>query len=135
MWYTIVWKIMLNRKRIGSVTEKDLVLASSDYWVNTLKSPVEEMLQMKRKSGQRVRSEGTAAVTVKADSRCQKNLDRSFPSTIDWKPVEKQLRKWCNLVRMGKMLTIEVVLNYRGNDSSSVSVSRTVQKRGRVSAS
>ncbi|KAJ5424808.1 hypothetical protein N7445_010781 [Penicillium cf. griseofulvum] len=58
------------------------------------------MLQMKRKSGQRVRSEGTA-VTVKADSRC-------------------------------KILTIEVVFNYRGdNDGSSVPVSRTVEKRGR----
>lgn len=102
--------------------------------MHTLKPAVEEMLQMKKKSGQRVRSEGTA-VTVKADSRCQKNLDRFFPSTIDWKPVEKQLRKWSNLVRMGKMLTIEVVFNYRGDDdSNSVPVSRTVEKRGRVSA-
>lgn len=49
--------------------------------------------------------------------------------------MEKQLRKWSNLVRMGKLLTIEVVFNYRGDDDgSSVSVSRTVEKRGRVSA-
>jgi hypothetical protein len=134
MCYTIAWKLMFNRKKVGSVTEKDLVLAPSDYWVNTLKPAVEEMLQMKKKSGQRVRSEGTA-VTVKADSRCQKNLDRFFPSNIDWKPVEKQLRKWSNLVRMGKMLTIEVVFNYRGDDDgNSVPVLRTVEKRGRVLA-
>ncbi|KAJ5285796.1 hypothetical protein N7524_001102 [Penicillium chrysogenum] len=40
---------------ICSVTEKDLVVAPSDYWVNILKPAVEEMLQMKKKSGQQVR--------------------------------------------------------------------------------
>ncbi|KAJ5588708.1 hypothetical protein N7537_011386 [Penicillium hordei] len=134
MRYTIAWKVMFNRKKVGSVTEKDLVVSPADYWVKTLKLAVEEMLQMKKKNGQRVRSEGTA-VTVKVDSRCQKNLERFFPSTIDWKPVEKQLRKWSNLIRVGKILTIEIVFNYRGDDDGpSMSVSRTGEKRGRVSA-
>lgn len=44
MCYTIVWKLMFNCKKVGSVTEKDLVVAPSDYWVNTLKLAVEEML-------------------------------------------------------------------------------------------
>lgn len=36
---------------------------------------------------------------------------------------------------MGKILTIEIVFNYRGDDDGpSMSVSRTVEKRGRVSA-
>lgn len=36
---------------------------------------------------------------------------------------------------MGKMLTIEVVFNYRGdNDGNSVLISRTVKKRGRMLA-
>ncbi|KAJ5367880.1 hypothetical protein N7541_001821 [Penicillium brevicompactum] len=134
MRYTIAWKVMFNRKKVGSVTEKDLVVSPADYWVKTLKRAVEELLRMKKKSGQRVRSEGTA-VTVKVDSRCQKNLERFFPSTIDWKPVEKQLRKWSNLIRVGKILTIEIVFNYRGGDDGpSMSVSRTAEKRGRVSA-
>ena len=29
--YTIAWKLMFNRKKVGSVTEKDLVIAPSDY--------------------------------------------------------------------------------------------------------
>ncbi|KAJ5424809.1 hypothetical protein N7445_010782, partial [Penicillium cf. griseofulvum] len=31
MCYTIVWKLMFNRKKVGSVTKKDLILAPSDY--------------------------------------------------------------------------------------------------------
>ena len=47
--------------------------------------------------------------------------------------MKKQLRKWGNLVRMGKMLTIEVLFNYRGDDDGNyVPISRTVEKRGRV---
>jgi hypothetical protein len=69
--YTIAWKIMFNRKKVGSVTEKDLVVAPRYYWAETLKPAVEIMLQMKKKGGQRVRSEGTA-VTVKAADRSQK---------------------------------------------------------------
>lgn len=29
--YTIAWKLIFNRKKVGSVTEKDLVVAPSDY--------------------------------------------------------------------------------------------------------
>ena len=54
--YTIAWKLMLNRKKVGSVTEKGLVIAPREYWIETLKPAVEEMLQMKKKNSQRVRS-------------------------------------------------------------------------------
>ncbi|KAJ5608658.1 hypothetical protein N7528_009225 [Penicillium herquei] len=111
------------------VSEKGLVLAPRDYWTEALKPAVEEMLQMKKKSGQRVRSEGTA-VTVKASDRSQQNLELFCAATIDWKSVEKQLRKWSNLVRIGKTLTIDIVFNYRGDDEGA----RKVEKRGRVSA-
>ncbi|KAJ5344402.1 hypothetical protein N7452_002406 [Penicillium brevicompactum] len=47
--YTIAWKLMLNRKKVGSVTEKGLVIAPRNYWTKALKPAVEEMLQMKRK--------------------------------------------------------------------------------------
>ena len=35
---------MLNSKKIGSVTEKGLVIAPRDYWGKALKPAVEEML-------------------------------------------------------------------------------------------
>ncbi|KAJ6004602.1 hypothetical protein N7540_012971 [Penicillium herquei] len=127
--YTIAWKLMLNRKKVGSVTEKGLVVAPRDYWAKDLKPAVEEMLQMKKKNGQRVRSEGTAVI-VKADDRSQQNLELFCAATIDWKSVEKQLRKWSNLVRSGKTLTIDIVFHYRGDDE----VPQKGEKRGRVSA-
>lgn len=42
--YMITWKLMLNRKKVGSVTKKDLVVAPRDYWVKALRLAVEEML-------------------------------------------------------------------------------------------
>ncbi|KAJ5366063.1 hypothetical protein N7541_000004 [Penicillium brevicompactum] len=116
MRYTIAWKVMFNRKKVGSVTEKDLVVSPADYWVKTLKRAVEELLRMKRK------------VASEFDLKARLLLSK-------WTPVEKQLRKWSNLIRVGKILTIEIVFNYRGGDDGpSMSVSRTAEKRGRVSA-
>jgi hypothetical protein len=61
--YTIEWKLILNRKAVGRVTEEDLAVAPSEYWEETLKADVEDMLQMKKKRHQRVRSEGRAVTT------------------------------------------------------------------------
>ncbi|KAJ5917574.1 hypothetical protein N7466_011128 [Penicillium verhagenii] len=91
--YTIAWKLVLNRKTVGKVTEDDLIVAPSDYWDGTLKANVEDILQMKKKRSQRVRSEGTA-VTVSVNDKSLKDFEKFYSSTnIDWKPVEKQLRK------------------------------------------
>ncbi|KAJ5620391.1 hypothetical protein N7510_004375 [Penicillium lagena] len=46
--YKIAWKPVFDRKKVGGVTEKDLVIAPRDYWAETLKPAVEEMLQKKR---------------------------------------------------------------------------------------
>ena len=133
--YTIEWKLILNRKAVGRVTEEDLVVAPSEYWEETLKAGVEDMLQMKKKRHQRVRSEGTA-VTMKSNDRSQRNIEKFYNSTdIDWKSVEKQLRKWSNLLRIGKKLTIVIAFNYRSEDEDhSATASGRVDKRGRVSA-
>ncbi|KAJ5117746.1 hypothetical protein N7448_011378 [Penicillium atrosanguineum] len=133
--YTIAWKLILNRKTVGKVTEEDLVIAPSDYWGKRLQANVENMLQTKKKRHQRVRSEGTA-VTVKVNERSQANLEKFYNSTnINWTPVEKQLRKWSNLLRIGKKLTIEIAFTYREDDDGhSMPPSRKFEKRGRVSA-
>jgi hypothetical protein len=114
--YTIEWKLKLNTKNVGSVTEKDLVVAPSDYWEEFLKADLENMLQTKRKRHQRVRSEGTA-ITVSVNDRTQTPLEKFCPSiNINWKPVEKQLRKWSNLLRIGKRLKVTIAFNYRQDD-------------------
>ncbi|KAJ5922474.1 hypothetical protein N7516_010177 [Penicillium verrucosum] len=85
--------LVLNRKTVGKVTEDDLIVTPSDYWDGTLKANVEDILQMKKKRSQRIRSEGTA-VTVSVNDKSLKDFEKFYISTdIDWKPVEKQLRK------------------------------------------
>ncbi|CAI7613187.1 unnamed protein product [Penicillium pancosmium] len=133
--YTIAWKLVLNRKTVGKVTEDDLIVAPSEYWDGTLKVNVEDMLQMKKKRSQRVRSEGTA-VTVSVNDKSLKDFEKFYSSThIDWKPVEKQLRKWSNLLRMGKKIRVLIAFNYgHDDDDQARPASRRVEKRGRVSA-
>lgn len=131
--YTIAWKLILNRMTIGRVTEGDLVIAASDYWGQTLKADVEEMLQTKKKRYQRVRSEGMA-ITVSVNDRSQGNLKFYNSTKINRKPLEKQLHKWNNLLCIGKRFTIEIAFNYRCDDDGHSMRSRRVEKRGRVSA-
>lgn len=132
--YTIAWKLILNRKTVGRVTEEDLVVAPSEYWEGSLKASLEEMLQTKKKDRQRVRPEGTA-ITVSVDDRSQRDLEKFCGSTsINWAPVEKQLRKWSNLLRIGKRLWVVIAFNYRQDDGNSVPASRRVEKRSHASA-
>lgn len=132
--YTIAWKLVLNRRTVGKVTEDDLVVAPSDYWDEMLKANVEDMLQMKKKRSQRVRSEGTA-VTVSVNDKTLKDFEKFYNSTdINWEPVEKQLRKWSNLLRMGKKIRILIAFNYGHDDDQLRPTSRRIEKRGRVSA-
>ena len=74
-----------------------------------MKASLKEMLQTKKKDRQRVQSEGTA-VTVSVDDRSQRDLEKFCGSTsINWAPVEKQLRKWSNLLRIGKRLRVAYI--------------------------
>ena len=71
--YTIEWRLKLNRKTVGKVTETDLFVAPSDYWEEVLKADVDDMLRTKKKRHQRVRSEGTD-ITVSVNERSLKDL-------------------------------------------------------------
>ncbi|KAH8435047.1 uncharacterized protein LDX57_012676 [Aspergillus melleus] len=134
--YTIAWKLVLNRKTVGKVTEEDLVVAPSEYWEESLKVDADVMLRTKKKRHKRVRSEGTD-ITVSVDDRSQKDFEKFYPSDINWTLVEKQLCKWSNLLRIGKKISVTIALNYRYdddvNDGSTTSASRRVEKRGRES--
>ncbi|EZF29621.1 hypothetical protein H101_06714 [Trichophyton interdigitale H6] len=134
--YTIEWKLALNHKKVGSATEKDLVVAPSEYWEDFLREALENMLQTKRKRNQQVRPESTA-IKVSVNDRTQGNLEKFYSSTdINWIPVEAQLRKWSNLLRIGKRLTVTITFNYRQDDGGDdpLPTTRRGEKRGRVSA-
>ena len=113
--YTIAWKLMINRTIEARETEQDLVVPPSEYWEKHLKQKIEELVHMKKRN-RRVRSEDTAIV-VSVNHRNQGPLEKLYNSTnIDWKPVESQLHKWSNLVRMGR--TPHVAISFKPKPSS-----------------
>ena len=127
--YTIAWKLMINRTIEARETEQDLVVAPSEYWEKHLKQKIEELVHMKKRN-RRVRSEDTAIV-VSINHRNQGPLEKLYNSAnIDWKPVERQLRKWSNLVRMGRTPQVAISFKYIRDDDAS----RTGDKRGSSSA-
>jgi hypothetical protein len=46
--YTVKWKLLLNNKPVGNVTEKDLVVAPSQYWEKYLQADLDNMVQTER---------------------------------------------------------------------------------------
>lgn len=123
--YTIAWKLMINRTAEAKETEQDLVVAPSEYWEKCLKQKVEELVHMKKRN-RRVRLEDTAIV-VSINHRNQGPLEKLYNSTnIDWKPVERQLRKWSNLVRMGRTPQVNITVKYVRDDN----VLRACDKQG-----
>lgn len=133
--YTIEWKLVLNNRPVGTVTKKDLVVAPSAYWEKYLKPALDNMVQTKKKPNHRVRSEST---TIKAsvNERRQCPLEDFYNSTnIDWTPMERQLCKWSNLLRIGKRLTLKIAFSFKQDDNGhGSSPARRGEKRGRVSA-
>ena len=127
--YTIVWKLMINRTIEARETEQDLVVAPSEYWEKHLKQKIEELVHMK-KHNQQVWSEDMAIV-VSVNHHNQGPLEKLYNSTnIDWKPVERQLCKWSNLVCMGRTPQLAISFKYIQDDDAL----RTGDKRGSSSA-
>jgi hypothetical protein len=50
--YTIEWRLKLNRKMVGKVTEADLFVPPSNYWEEVLKADIDDMLRTKKKHHQ-----------------------------------------------------------------------------------
>jgi hypothetical protein len=70
-----------------------------------------------KKRDRRVRSEDTVIV-VSVNHRNQGPLKKLFKSTnIDWKPVERQLCKWSNLVRLGRTPQVAITFKYIQDDT------------------
>ncbi|KAF5865344.1 hypothetical protein ETB97_004154 [Aspergillus alliaceus] len=101
--YTIARKIIINHRIETRETEQDLVVAPKD-----------------------------TAIVVSVNHRNQNDLEKLYKSTnIDWRPVERQLRKWSNLLRMGKQPKIAISFKYiRDDDDLQHRTPRKGDKRG-----
>lgn len=76
-----------------------------------------------KKRDRRVRSEDTAIVVSVKHSN-QGPIEKLFKSTnIGWKPVERQLLKWSNLVRLGRTPQVAITFKYIRDDTPSVETS------------
>lgn len=93
------------------------------------------MLQTTQKRGQRVRYESTT-IKVSVNDKSQSPLEKFYPSMINWRPVEAQLCKWSNLLRIGKRLTVSITFKYRRDTDNDDPVlpTRKGKKRARVTA-
>jgi hypothetical protein len=110
--YSIKWKVTLNNKLISKDIELNLVLAPSFYWPLFIRPKLEKLLCKKLSSNKRVRPDNTNVV-VSVTERSERDLTKQFDETeIDWLVVEKQLRAWGELFRIGKKLRVDLSFNY-----------------------
>ena len=99
--YTIARKLMIKHTTKAKETEQDLVIAPSEYWEKCLRRKINGLVHPK-KCNQWVRLEDMSIV-VSINHHNQGPLEKLYNYTnIDWKPVERQLCKWSNLVHMGQ---------------------------------
>jgi hypothetical protein len=123
IYYSIEWKLALNKRVVVSDTEQNLVLAPSAYWDKFLKPKLERLVGQKFSRDQQVRPDDTAMI-VAINDRSEHNLTKRFEKTnIDWSLVEDQLLGWGDLFRAGKKLSLIITFYYLGD-------SRPYQKKG-----
>ena len=109
---------MINCTAEAKEAEQNLIIAPSEYWEKCLKQKVDELVHMKKRN-RRVRLEDTAIVV--SINRCNQGpLEKLYNFTnIDWKPVKRQLRKWSNLVCMGRTPQLNITVKYIRDDDAS----------------
>ncbi|BDD55971.1 hypothetical protein MPDQ_004056 [Monascus purpureus] len=125
IYHTIAWKLKINRTTEAKETEQDLVVAPSEYWAKCLKQKIDALMHAKKRN-RRVRFEDVEIV-VSINHRNEGPLEkRSDDTNIDWRPVETKLRKWSNLVRMGRTPQIAITVKYMRDDDAA----KAYEKRG-----
>lgn len=118
------WKLSINDKKAGGETAKGVVVAPREYWMKCLNKTVDGMLRTTQKPGLQVRYESTT-IKVSVNDKSQSSLEKFCPATINWGPVEAQLRKWSNLLRIGKRLTVTMIFKYQRGTHDDDPVSST----------
>lgn len=127
--YRIVWKVVVNNKRISKDTEEDVVVNPFSYWHNVLLPKLETLLRKKLAQNREVRCDDTS-VAVSVSARTEKDLVKRFDDlNIDWSVIAKTLMGWGELFRSGRKLTVTLSFNYLDTKPPAGSVRRGT-KRG-----
>ena len=107
--YRLEWKLTLNKRTVAKQTEKDLVVAPSDFWTEKLSSKITAIAQSTGKT-----CEPSATImALSVNERNEDPVNNYYPQLdIDWPDVERQLQAWGHLLRIGKKLKIEIAFNY-----------------------
>lgn len=128
--YRIVWKVVVNNKKISEDTERDVVLHPFSYWHNFLLPKLETLLRKKVAQNRDVRCDDTSA-TVSVSARTEKDLVKRFDDlNIDWSVIANTLMEWGELFRSGKKLTVHLSFNYIDTKPPPAGSARRGTKRG-----
>lgn len=129
--YLVEWRVTLNHRVIAKDTEQDLSEPPSVFWPRIEQEAV-KILRSKIAHDRRVRLDDTNVV-VSVNDRSQRDLIKRFDSTdINWTAIEKQLRMWAELARLGKQLRLKISVNYIEDSSP---LRSRYDKRGKSSVS
>ena len=125
-YYSIEWKVVVNRRLTSKDTEPDVVVTPGAYWEDCLKSRAELLLEQIMGWNHTARVEGINVV-VSVNARSERDLTKRFEREIDWRMVEKRLIQWGDLFQDGKKLRVDITFIYaeRSQQSSSSSSKRS----------
>lgn len=128
--YRIVWKVVVNNKKISEDTEKDVVLNPFSYWHHFLLPKLQTLLRQKVPQNRDVRCDDTSA-TVSVSARTEKDLVKRFDDlNIDWSVIANTMKEWGELFRSGKKLTLHLSFNYIDTKPPPAGSARRGTKRG-----
>lgn len=121
MHYVMEWKLTLNKRVAAKQTEDDLVLAPSDFWNEELSPKIADIV---KSTGKPCKADATT-ITISINDRSERDITKRFDELqIDWPIVERQLQAWSHLLRIGKRLRLNIILNYVESSKTARTVGR-----------
>ena len=114
--YTIEWKVTkretLNRRKVSSDTELNVVLAPGPYWERCLKARLMDLVEHKFAGNADIRPDDTDVV-LSVTERSEPDVKKRFNGLdIDWTVIQTQLETWSQYLPKGKKLRLNLSFNY-----------------------
>ncbi|KAK4071308.1 hypothetical protein Purlil1_13462 [Purpureocillium lilacinum] len=118
--YVLEWKITFNNRQVRKQTEEGLVVAPGEFWDEDLSIRVEDIAKKTAKPSM----PDTTTIIMSVNDRGESDITKSYKELqVDWSVVERQLRSWSHLLRIGKKLKVNACFKYV-EDKSATSTRR-----------